>query len=201
MRHIVKISCDDSLAALQILAFLAYPHRPEFGLDTLLDWAAHRSNRNGGTGWPTNDKWDRVHRKLWRLDDMVKRRLQGAYWLRLMINHKAGIAVHAAGQRACARRFGAKDTHDEKNVIRLYWDQTRSVAHLGLATGDAIMFANSAQERTGPWDLTRVAFRADWIPRALQMAEENAANADRFGVVPLAQAVEFRRQGQFSGTK
>lgn len=123
---------------------------------------------------------------------MVKRRLKGAYWLRWRINKKVG-EFHGKGLREAARTMGGPDQKVE-NVIRDYWEQTRSVAHLGLATGDAILLASSAEERMSrTWDLERVAFRPDWVGRALQMAEQNAEAAQRFGLIPLTDAVLFTR--------
>jgi hypothetical protein len=199
MRRTVTLANDDTLAALQILANLAYPHRPDFALETLRQWVAHVADV-GPRG-----KWGRVEPKLRRLHDMVKRRLIGAYWLRLQVNERVSrlegaeaLRAHAAGQRECARRFGARDKEAEPNVIRTYWLETRTVAHLGLATGEAILLANSPNERMSrSWDLFRAAFRPDWVGRALQMAETNAEVASRFGVIPLEQTVHFTRRDIF----
>jgi hypothetical protein len=193
-RRCQLIAPDNAVAALQILAFLAYPTRPDYAIDILREWARHRINlRDGSRVWPTSQKWSRLEPKLWRLDDMVKRRLRGSYWLRLQVNQRLGGTFHAAGQRACARRIGAAPG-DEKNIIRDYWTQSRSVAHLGLSTGDAIMLALSPEERIQRrWNLARAAFKPDWVDRAVADAERNAALADQYAVIPIGDAIQFVR--------
>lgn len=200
-RHRQTLSPDDTVAALQVLAFLAYPHKPDYAITILQEWARHRINlRDERRAWPIREKWSRLEPKLRRLDDMIKRRLKGSYWLRLQVNQRAellannstGCPTHAAGQRACARRFGAP-AGEEKNIIRDYWTASRSVAHLGLATGDAILLALEPEERERPWDLTRVAFKPDWVAQAIHDAERNAVVAAQSGVIPLADAIEFLR--------
>lgn len=200
MRRTIILSDDDTMAALQILAHLAYPHRADFALETLRQWVVCLGDLGDGAGI----KKSRVEDKIRRLDDMVKRRLIGAYWLRLQINRKVSclkgaelLKAHSAGQRECARLFGHGNA-SETNVIRTYWTETRKVAHLGLATGDTILLASSPEERMErTWNLGRVAFRPDWVKFALPMAETNAEVAARFGIIPLDDAVRFVRRDTF----
>ena len=193
MRLCYTLSGDDSIAALQVLAHLSYPARVDFALGILAQWNRHLSNTD-----PT-EKRSRIEPKVRRLDDMVRRRLKGSYWLRLQQNQalnrldpEGADGSPAAGLRACARVFRESPDASETNVIETYWAQTRSVAHLGLATLDAI----------GPqfdlWNLDLIAFRSSWVSEALAAAEQIAVQADMLGIIPISDAILFSRD-IFSG--
>ena len=196
MRLCYTLSGDDSIAALQVLAHLAYPARVDFALGVLAQWNRHLSNTD-----PT-EKLSRLEPKMRRLDDMVRRRLKGSYWLRLQqmqalnrLDPDGADGVPSAGLRACARAFRESPDASETNVIEMYWSQTRSVAHLGLAVGDNLLSVLSPKEG---WDLQRIAFLPQWVGPALELAEEHARAADVMGVIPINDAILFRRD-IFSG--
>ena len=191
MRLCYTLSGDDSIAALQVLAHLAYPGRVDFALGVLAQWNRHLSNTD-----PT-EKRSRLEPKVRRLDDMVRRRLKGSYWLRLQQNQAlnrfdpgGADGLPAAGLRASARAFRESPGASEADVIEVYWTKTRSVAHLGLAVLDELSSVISPEEG---WDLGRIAHLPKWVGPALEQAEEHARAADMLGVIPIDEATLFRR--------
>jgi len=203
-RRKVVISGDPEIARLEILAHIVYPHRLPFALNLLRDWQLHYNGETRGA-----EKWSRLEPKLRRFDDIVRRRLQGAYWHRLWGNSEISPNGHARTIRESARVEIAKlsrkaqESAKEETIIRDHWERVRPVAHLGIAAGEAIQTSLVGDLTSQPgwdprsawkspqFDLRRVAFHLDWSSAAIARAEIYARSADKIGTIPIHVATHF----------
>lgn len=193
MRQQITLSREDGAAALEILAFLAHPQRPEYGLRVMNDWARHHFGNQAGA-----EKWSRLEPKLRRCDGLIERSLVAGYWLHRRCalsfsdRHSQELGPVEASLRTSARAFGIHGK--EETALRDYWDRSRTVAHLALAAGEAIHSAFGSREATGwQWSLRDIAFNPAWVDRAVTHAEAKAQAASELGVIPIEDALHFVR--------
>lgn len=193
MRRQVVLSSDDGEAALEVLAILSYPQRPEYGARIMKDWAAHLRGDKASA-----EKWSRLEPKLRRADDMVRRSLNAGFWLHRRCaqsftdKHSLDLGPVEASLRASARAL--TNEGKEENLLRDYWTQTRPIAHLALASGEQIHRTLGSPATTGwRWSLKDIAFNTSWVAPAITSAELKAKAADELGVIPIADAIRFVR--------
>lgn len=194
MRQQIILSRDDGQAALEILAYLSHPKRPEYGLRVMRDWSRHYRGEKAGA-----EKWSRLEPKVRRCDEMVHRSLIAGFWLHrrctlsVAERHTLELGPVEASLRASARTAISQDA-SEVNAMRDYWDRSRAIAHMALATGEAIHRSFGSPASSGwQWSLREIAFNPVWVDAAVSRAEFKAQTASELGVIPIADALHFLR--------
>ena len=195
-RSIVRVTDEDRLASMQILACIARPHRPASAGELMQQWFWARK-RHRREGLPENlavrvpDK-DKVAPKLDKLSTDIRDALKAGEWLKLQWAVKSaannGVKVKGFSLRAMAAKewnrrnkeqieldndwIGSRDDRTA-SVRQKVWIKRRPVAHMALAVREELRELHPQ----GLPDLEAVVFNPAWVPAALERAEGYAEAA------------------------
>ena len=211
-RPIVRVTDRDLVAAMQILACIARPHRPASAGELMQQWFwARRRHRREGfqpeleVRVPDKDK---IAPKLDKLSRDIRDALRAGEWLMLQWSAKSaernGVTVKGASVRALAARQWNRehtaaiaadgdwiDSRDDRTapVRQRVWIKRRSVAPMALAVRQEL------RERypDGLPDLEAVVFDPAWVAGALDRAEGYATVAIEHQILEPGEPWRFIR--------
>lgn len=204
-RRNIRLDDTNVVAAAQILSWLAFPRRPEHGIDLLNQWYWVMARMHGNS----TVRWPGVTKKLNRLDSQL-----GTFEARLGDAVRAGswfetgrltdavpspmARMFATGTRMMARRqarlIGYPDVDEASgNLIRKIWTPRKSMLHLALGFNRAIAAEIENGQRMPGVDLAQIFWTPTWVPAAIDHAERQAALAAKLGKYDLNKFVRFHR--------
>lgn len=211
-RPTVRVTNRDLVAAMQILACIARPHRPASAGELMQQWFWARK-RYRREGFPPEleiripDK-DRIAPKLNKLSTDIKDALRAGEWLMLQWSAKAternGAVVKGASVRALAARqwnleHAAQiaadgdwiDSRDDRtsSVRQRIWFKRRPVAPMALAVRQELR----EKYPDGLPDLEAVVFDPTWVAGALDRAEGYTAAAIEYQILKPGEPWRFIR--------
>lgn len=219
VRPIVRVTDDDRVAAMQILACIARPHSDRAtSAGELMQqwfWARQRHRREGfppELAVPVPDK-DRIAPKLKKLAEDIDHALTAGEWLKLQWAAKSakrnGVVVKGVSLGALAARKWNRDnkekleeeggeeeggwiksTDDQASPVRQkIWIKRRPVVHMALAVRE------EARERHGglPKELEALVFDTSWVASALKRSETYAAVAIEHNILEPGEPWRFIR--------
>lgn len=149
-RKEVWLDADDTIAAMQILACIARPNRPDLAGELMQQWfwARKRHRREQVPDLPFRlKKKGEIERQLGALKDDVLQAFIAARWFNRMIQQKSpnqsnvGNGLKKTSLRKMAGVEGKLEPQDNRigNVITKIWTPRRPVLHMALAAGSAIV--------------------------------------------------------------
>jgi hypothetical protein len=204
-RRPIRLDDDDLIAGAQVLAWIALPHRPEHGVALLNHWYWSRRRFRGEAvpelPW-TLKKQNRIEAQLPQFSKSLTTAWRAGLWFQRRcwaaippeIRRESAIAEAigklGASTRGQAERLAQRNGTEAANEIRAVWRHRRPVLHLARAVDDELGRLYMAG---GEFDLERVVFCPDWLPGALQRAEELAISASRWGAFELSGFYRFHR--------
>lgn len=187
MRQEIRLSADNRAAALEVIAWIARPHRAEQTVALLQDWLGR------------SEKPSRINPKMARLEGDLLRAIKAASWLQSAILAKGSERLpvmdsYKRSFRQMAADGSQYEQHEDSigNEIRNVWSRRKPVAHLALAVGNEIGRLNNEQGVEG-FDWRLVIGSPDWVVPALKQAEQWARSAQALEIVPAEGLTHFMR--------
>jgi hypothetical protein len=211
-RSIVRVTADDRIAAMQILACIARLHRTASAGELMQQWfwARKRYRREGlpdELAIPIPDK-DRINAKLPALAKDISAGLQAGRWFkRKWMAESDGALVRAAGasfrQQAAehwnsAHRGSIKRETEAAVTSRedataaakqRIWTKRRPVAHRALAVSNHVRAISTERSL----ELEQLVFDPAWVGEALERAEDYAAVAIELKILASGEPWRFIR--------
>ncbi len=200
-RPVVRVTNDDRVAAMQILACIARPHRPASAGELMQEWywARARHRREGlppELMIPVPDK-DRIAAKLPALSKDIKAAIRAGDWLKMKWAAEAtsfGLSLRQQGARQWNAAHKADDrttsrTDEAASAKQRIWNKRRPVVHMALAVREELRELHSA----GLPDLEAVVFDPAWVSGALIRAEGYADAAIRHAILRQGEPWRFIR--------
>lgn len=211
-RRLILLDRNDVVCAAQILGWVAYPHRPEHGVNLLNQWFYSRRRSRGEEIPPLPfdlKKKNRIESQLPKLQESVLDGLRSGIWFnRRMMNAlnrdeldggilNGIVEALSMSTRSLATNRAERKEHldiygDTGNEIRKIWTKRKPVLHLALAAGNAIAEAYYKEDRRG-FDLGRTVFQPDWLDDVFNAAESHAIWADKHCDFELKNFYKFER--------
>jgi hypothetical protein len=191
-RYAIRVDDDDLIAAAQILAWIARPHRPESAVKLLNEWYLRLLIIRGvsSTELPfLPDKKGRLDPKFYRLQTECMTGFRAGTWLNWKIlsaaPHKwfasVDISTRELGRRRAQARHAVPENELPDNEIRDVWSKRKPIAHLALGAGQAIGRSLAAEGLQG-FGLSKALLNPGWVNVAIASAEEWAHSASSVGV-------------------
>ncbi len=199
----ICLDADDLVAGVQILAYIARPHRPVSVAKVFDAWVNQ------------TEKPSRLRPKI---DVTVRHLLNGfeaARWLQRAIlsgaaNNKEAFLLDS-WQRVPVTGFSgswpatslrsnallrANHVQDTGNAFRDIWSKRKPILHLALAAGSEIGRLHHSQLIKG-LDINLVVTDLSWVKPALAQAEGWAASAQTLSILPPALSWHFFQRDSF----
>lgn len=210
-RSVVRVTDNDLVAAMQILACIARPHRPASAGELMQQWLWARK-RYRKEGLPADleiavpDK-NVIESKLVALAKDISAGLEAGEWLQMKwAACSDGVLVRAMGasiRQQAARKWneehragikqgqGHVTSRDDQTAIakQRIWTKRRPVAHMSLAVRD---IAAEVFKET-PRELEALLFNPTWINDALARAETYAEVAVSHRILRPGESWHFLR--------
>ena len=200
-RPIVRVTDDDRVAAMQILACIARPHRPASAGELMQQWfwARARHRREGlplELALPVPDK-DKLAAKLPALSKDIKAAIRAGDWLKMKCADEVtsyGLSLRQQGARQWNAAHKADDhttsrTDEAASAKQRIWNKRRPVVHMALAAREELRELHPE----GLPDLEAVVFHPIWVSGALQRAESYAEAAIRHQILRPGEPWRFMR--------
>lgn len=212
VRPIVRVTDNDTLAAMQILACIARPNKPARAGELMQQWLWARK-RHRGEGLPLDlaisipDK-DRVNSKLPALAKDIEAALLAGQWFKQKwAAESEGVIVRTFGkslrQQGALRwneahrgeivRGDVSPTASRENEAasakQRIWNKRRPVVHMALAVRNHVLSV-SAQRQL---DLEELVFNPVWVAEALDRAEGYAEAAVKHSILAPGEPWHFQR--------
>jgi hypothetical protein len=178
----IRLDDEDTIAAAQILAWIARPHRPESAVKALNHWY-WTYHRKAGRDLPAMpfalEKPGRLQGPMLRLQAECLTAFRAGVWLQWTIFKDApgprlGGARHGVTSLA-ALRVGMDDRGNE---IAKVWSKRKPVAHMCLAAGNAIG-RHHRERRWRGFGLAGAMLQPSWVGEAIEQSEEWAHTVSR----------------------
>lgn len=202
-RRAIRLDENDVVAAAQILAWIALPHRPHAGVDLLCNWFWARRHYRGQPIPELPFKLKKPSLLGPQLEQFRRRALAGfraGLWFEQVVMSTSDVSWfegYHVSVRSLARRLLTPQQRREApeetgNKFRDIWSPRKPFAHLAAAA--ACEIANE-HERLGVagFDLEMTLFNPVWVPAAIEQAEGRARGAASVGAFALNDLVRFRR--------
>lgn len=180
---------NDTVAAAQILAWIARPHRPASAIKVLNHWywIAHRKRGGILPDMPFSlEKPGRLEPSFLKLEADCLMAFRAGSWAQSAIlkNTPAPwFKSFSVGIRARAAVHAGEDSAG--NAIRDIWSRRRPVAHMCLAAGNAIGRLHREQGWIG-FGLAGTMRDTSWVQEAIQQAPQwSRTLAQMPGAVPM----------------
>lgn len=194
-RHAIRLDDRDIVAAAQILAWIALPHRPEDGVNLLEKWFWGRRKYRGETSPPTDSdlRRSRLEPQLEKFRQYVLCGIRAGTWFamrtlsgpdRSPMFRKFNVTVRSLAKRRLPSN--RRDSEAEGNVIRDIWSKRKPVAHLADAASDAIAAEHRAMN-IASFDLEMTLFNSVWVAKAIDGAESRARAAALTGAFDICE--------------
>lgn len=178
-----RLDDDDTIAAAQILSWIARPHRPASGLSLLL---------------PSEKKPNRVDSQRPAFQKDFLRGLQAGVWFDAKVLAKDPDwesktlfdPEHSTTRKMAKRSVGGLEV-EKSNAIKRVWTNRQRVAHLASAVRTALVTKSSVDDLPlDPW-----AFVADpdWVHDVINEAELKLEPAFKVGAFDPLGFVQFHR--------
>lgn len=205
-RRAIRLDNHDIIAAAQILAWIALPHRPHDGVNLMQQWyfarRRHRGQENPALPFDLK-KPNRLEPQLVQFEARCLDAFRAGIWFDRQITRGPNVVAGPIAKgmsvsihRLAARRMRAKgiDPVEEGtgNAVRDIWSKRKPVAHLASALCMCLATRLEREDRRG-FDLERTMFDPVWIDQVLKGAENKARLAIISGAVPPAQLYRFHR--------
>ena len=194
----MRLDDDDTVAAAQILSWIARPHRSESAMKVLDHWRRELL-RSWGRGDPMPDAYlmrrNRIETQFKRLEVEVLRGIRAGLWLQWKILDQSPIPLFAGikmptrelARRRSAARHSRPENEKPANEIRDIWRKGKPVSHLALATGNALGGWLADRDLRG-FGLSGAILQPTWVPDAIEQSEAWFHSASRF-----IEPAQFRR--------
>ena len=212
VRPIVRVTENDTLAAMQILACIARPHQPARAGELMQQWFWARK-RHRGEGLPRDlaipvpDK-DRITAKLPALAKDIDAALLAGEWFKLKWARESG-GVIAKALSPSLRQQGARHwnkahrgdiargdlsptasrENEAASAKQRIWNKRRPVVHMAAAVRNHVR--HTSEQRT--LELEELVFNPVWIAEALERAEQYAEVAIGHGILAPGEPWRFLR--------
>lgn len=199
----INLAEQDLIAGVQLLAWVALPHRPQHGVSLLENWFwSRRAFRKQSV--PTLPfalkKRSRFECQLRQFEANLIDGVRAGLWFQRHIFAKSPgqgalasqVRAWGASTRRLAGRESSRKGTEPGNEIRRIWSKRKPVRHLALAFGEVIADLHFEEGRLS-FDLERTVFQPDWIERTLERAEELARVAANLNVCPIEGFYRFSR--------
>jgi hypothetical protein len=206
-RRVIILDKHDLIAGAQILSWIAFPNRPEHGVNLLNQWFwARRKHR--GEPVPTLPfklkKPNRIEAQLKVFERQLRRGFVAAEWF----SHKSASGPSAPpmikgfgiSTRKLSSRWGwyladqndPDDFKEPSNVIRSVWSPRKNILHLARSFSFVIMEKMNEQgiER---FDLERTVFDPVWVEKTISDSEGQARMAELLGAFEINNFYKFER--------
>lgn len=213
-RPVVRVTDNDLLASMQILACIARPHRVSSAGELMQQWFWARK-RHRREGFPQEleihiSDMDKLAAKLPKLSKDILDALRAGEWLREQWWRKSvarkgylatGHSIRAMAASQWNREHRHKieidgdwiDSRDDRtsSIRQRIWIKRRSVAHMALAV------RNELREKypypQGLPDLEAVVFDTTWVAGALERSEGYAEAAIEYDILKPTEPLHFLR--------
>lgn len=206
-RPIVRVTDEDLIAAMQILACIARPQQPARAGELMQQWfwARKRHRREGlppELAIPVPDK-DRISSKLPALAKDIKAAIEAGDWLKMKWAAEETFFGFSLRQQG-ARRWNASHKADilqgkiaatasreneAASAKQRIWNKRRPVVHMALAVREELRELHPE----GLPDLEAVVFNPVWVSGALRRAEGYAEAAIRHKILKPGEPWRFIR--------
>jgi hypothetical protein len=211
-RPIVRVTDNDTLAAMQILACIARPQNPARAGELMQQWLwARKRHRGEGVphdlAIPVPDK-DRINTKFPALAKDIDAAIQAGEWFKMKWAAESdGVIVRAFGRslrQQGARQWNqahkaaidkgdlgatASRENEAASAKQRIWNRRRPVVHMAAAVRNHVL--DITAKRT--LELEELVFHPIWVAEALERAESYAEVAIRHGILDPGESWHFQR--------
>lgn len=199
----LRLDDHDLIAGVQILAWIAMPHRPQPGVRLLEQWFWARRRRRKENVPSLPFQLIKQGRLVTQLAQFERRSLE-AFRAGLWFDRRVWAALPAGGPiltgiqsmgastRRLANSYADRNGIEQGNAIRTIWSKRKPVLHLASAAAEILASRHADEDRRG-FDLERTVFQPDWVSETIERAEQKANFAAKLGVFPRACFYRFHR--------
>lgn len=202
-RRSLRLHEWDVAAGAQILAWVAYPHRPEHGVKLLENWfwarRVFRKEAIPELPFPLK-KRNRLEAQLRQFEHNFLNGIRAGLWFQrhcfAKVPGEGPLASTIRCWGASIRRLALSQSDRRgtapANEIRRIWSQRKPVLHLAQAAGEMIAELHHEEGRRC-FNLERTVFQPNWVNRTLERSEGLAQLAAKLDAFPLGGFYRFHR--------